>query len=218
MFWLDPHDDGALFPDVERALREPDGLLAAGGDLSHRRLMNAYRHGIFPWYSAGQPILWRPPDPRAGLYPERLHVSRRLRKTLRKGEYEVRFDSAFRDVVTQCAQPRGDGLGTWLTEEMIEAYCVLHRLGYAHSAESWHDGKLVGGLYGIAIGMVFFGESMFARRSDASCALRRGIDPAPALYRGIARGLCAAGAGRAVECGRVRAPPCVSITRSPPAP
>src|SRR3569623_1601129 len=108
------------------------------------------------------------PAPRAVLYPERLHVSRSLRKTLRKGEYEVRFDSAFRDVVTQCAQPRGDGLGTWLTEEMIEAYCVLHRLGHAHSAESWHDGKLVGGLYGIAIGKVFFGESMFARRSDAS--------------------------------------------------
>lgn len=168
MFWLDPHDDGAPFPDVERALREPDGLLAAGGDLSPRRLLNAYRRGIFPWYNAGQPILWWSPDPRAVLYPERLHVSRSLRKTLRKGEYEVRFDSAFREVVTQCAQPRGDGLGTWLTEEMIEAYCVLHRLGHAHSAESWHDGKLVGGLYGIAIGKVFFGESMFARRSDAS--------------------------------------------------
>src|SRR3569833_4296527 len=105
MFWLDPHDDGAPFPDVERALREPDGLLAAGGDFSPRRLMNAYRRGIFPWYSAGQPILWWSPAPRAVLYPERLHDSRSLRKTLRKGEYDVRIDSAFRDVVTQCAQP-----------------------------------------------------------------------------------------------------------------
>src|SRR3569623_976397 len=166
--WLDPHDDDAPFPDVARALRTPDGLLAAGGSLAPQRLLRAYRQGIFPWYSADQPILWWSPDPRAVLYPERLHVSRSLRKTLRKGENEVRFDSAFRDVVTQCAQPRGAGLGTWLTEEMVEAYCVLHRLGHAHSAESWQNGKLVGGLFVSAIGKVFLGDSMFARRSDAS--------------------------------------------------
>lgn len=168
MYWLDPHNDDAPFPDVEHALREPDGLLAAGGDLSPRRLLNAYRHGIFPWYSAGQPILWWSPDPRAVLYPDELHLSHSLRKTLRKDEYQVRFDTAFREVILQCAQPRGDGHGTWLTDEMIEAYCELHRLGYAHSAESWYDGEPVGGLYGIAIGKMFFGESMFARRRDAS--------------------------------------------------
>lgn len=168
MYWLEPHNDDAPFPDVEHALREPDGLLAAGGDLSPRRLLNAYRHGIFPWYSAGQPILWWSPDPRTVLYPGELHVSRSLRKTLRKGEYEVRYDTAFDEVIRHCAAPRGDGRGTWLTEEMVGAYCLLHRLGHAHSAEAWYNGELVGGLYGVAIGGVFFGESMFAHRPDAS--------------------------------------------------
>lgn len=168
MYWLEPHNHDAPFPDVEHALREPDGLLAAGGDLSPRRLLNAYRHGIFPWYSAGQPILWWSPDPRSVLYPGELHVSRSLRKTLRKGEYEVRYDTAFDEVIRHCAEPRGDGRGTWLTEEMAGAYCLLHRLGHAHSAETWYKGELVGGLYGVAIGGVFFGESMFARRPDAS--------------------------------------------------
>lgn len=168
MYWLEPHNDNVPFPDVEHALREPDGLLAAGGDLSPRRLLSAYRHGIFPWYSAGQPILWWSPDPRTVLYPDELHVSRSLRKTLRKGEYEVRYDTAFNEVIRSCAAPRGDGQGTWLTEEMVEAYCLLHRLGHAHSAEAWCKGELVGGLYGVAIGGVFFGESMFAHRPDAS--------------------------------------------------
>ena len=166
--WLDPLDEDAPFPDPARALREPDGLLAAGGDLKPRRLLNAYRHGIFPWYSDGQPILWWSPDPRAVLYPPALRVSRSLRKTLRKGEYRVSFDLAFAEVIRGCAQPRADGLGTWITEEMIAAYCRLHQLGYAHSVEAWHEDILVGGLYGVALGRVFFGESMFSRRRDAS--------------------------------------------------
>lgn len=166
--WLDPRDDDISFPDVALALSEPDGLLAAGGRLSPHRLLNAYRLGIFPWYSAGQPILWWSPDPRAVLYPEALHISRSLAKTLRKGDYTVSFDQAFAEVIHQCAQPRADGLGSWLTEEMIEAYCQLHRLGHAHSIETWRRGILVGGLYGVAIGRVFFGESMFSRRRDAS--------------------------------------------------
>lgn len=168
LHWLDPNNDDAPFPDVDRALREPDGLLAAGGTLAPQRLLRAYRHGIFPWYSAGQPILWWSPDPRAILYPEYLHVSRSLRKTLRKNPYDVSFDTAFRDVITECAKPRNDGRGTWLTPEMINAYCELHRLGHAHSVEAWQEGELAGGLYGIAIGKAFFGESMFARRTDAS--------------------------------------------------
>ncbi len=168
LLWLDARDNTAPFPDPALALREPDGLLAAGGDLSPQRLLNAYRQGIFPWYSAGQPILWWSPDPRAVLYPRDLHVSRSLRKTLRKGEYRVSFDTAFTEVIRHCAQPRADGLGTWITAEMIAAYCRLHQLGHAHSVEAWHEGVLVGGLYGVALGHVFFGESMFSRRSDAS--------------------------------------------------
>jgi len=166
--WLDPHDDDAPFPDVARALRTPDGLLAAGGSLAPQRLLRAYRQGIFPWYSADQPILWWSPDPRAVLYPDRLHVSRSLRKTLRKREYSVTYDTAFSAVISACATARRDGRGTWLTDEMITAYCELHRLGHAHSAESWYGDELVGGLYGVAIGQVFFGESMFTRRNDAS--------------------------------------------------
>lgn len=166
--WLDPNDPAAPFPPVEQALREPDGLLAFGGDLSPHRLLHAYRRGIFPWYGEGQPILWWSPDPRSVLYPPRLRVSRSLAKTVRKKVYSVTADHAFRQVITACAAPRRDGLGTWLGPDMIAGYCRLHEMGHAHSVESWCDGELVGGLYGLALGRVFFGESMFSRRSDAS--------------------------------------------------
>ena len=166
--WLDPDDAEAPFPDVECALKEPDGLLAIGGDLSPLRLLRAYRQGIFPWYSNDQPILWWSPDPRSVLRPERLKVSRSLRRTLKRNIFTVTADSAFRRVIENCAEPRGVGVGTWLTRDMIEAYCLLHTMGYAHSVEAWHRGELAGGLYGLALGKVFFGESMFTRRSDAS--------------------------------------------------
>ncbi len=165
---LDPEDPQAPFPDQRRALREPDGLLAFGGDLSPARLVRAYRNGIFPWYSAGQPILWWSPDPRAVLFPERLHISRSLHKTLRRGVFRVTLDRAFDAVVEACAEPRPQQEGTWITSGMRAAYGRLHRLGIAHSAEAWQDGELVGGLYGVALGRVFFGESMFSRRTDAS--------------------------------------------------
>ena len=166
--WLDPNDVEAPFPDVEHALKEPDGLLAIGGDLSPARLLRAYRHGIFPWYSDDQPILWWSPDPRSVLYPERLKVSRSLRRTLKKKIFTVTADSAFRQVIRCCAEPREADGGTWLTDDMIEAYCRLHTMGYAHSIETWYQGELAGGLYGLSLGKVFFGESMFSRRSDAS--------------------------------------------------
>lgn len=166
-YWLDP-DNRETFPDVSLALREPDGLLALGGDLSPERLLAAYRRGIFPWYSEGQPILWWSPDPRMVLFPEHLRVSRSLRRSLRRGGFEVRLDTAFAAIIEACAAPRGDGLGTWITAEMAQAYRRLHALGHAHSAETWQDGRLVGGLYGVAVGRVFFGESMFSRVTDAS--------------------------------------------------
>ena len=167
-FWLDPKDTSYAFPPTRLALREPDGLLAVGGDLSPERLLAAYRKGIFPWYSEDQPILWWSPDPRAVLFPDELKLSRSLRKTLRKRPFEVTLDQAFTEVMEACAEPRADGLGTWITDEMLNAYTRLHQLGHAHSAECWADGELVGGLYGVALGGVFFGESMFARRTDAS--------------------------------------------------
>lgn len=155
------------FPEPERATRE--GLLAIGGDLSPERLLAAYTRGIFPWYEDGGPILWWCPDPRFVLLPEALHVSRSLRRSVRSRRFEVRLDTAFREVVRGCAEsPRRQGRGTWITREMEDAYARLHRLGVAHSAESWRDGRLVGGLYGVAIGGVFSGESMFAREPDAS--------------------------------------------------
>lgn len=166
--WLDPNDVEAPFPDVGHALKDPNGLLAIGGDLSPARLLRAYRHGIFPWYSDDQPILWWSPDPRAVLYPHHLKVSRSLRRTLKRKIFAVTADSAFRRVIECCAEPRADGGGTWLTGEMIEAYCSLHTMGHAHSIETWYQGELVGGLYGLSLGKVFFGESMFSRRSDAS--------------------------------------------------
>lgn len=147
---------------------EPNGLLAAGGDLSPPRLLAAYRLGIFPWYEEGQPILWWSPHPRTVLFPADIHVSRSLHKTLRRQELRVTLDQCFEKVIRACAGPRRDAHGTWITEEMIEAYCQLHRLGYAHSVEVWQQGRLSGGLYGVALGRAFFGESMFSLVSNAS--------------------------------------------------
>jgi leucyl/phenylalanyl-tRNA--protein transferase len=156
------------FPPVSKALASPNGLLCAGGDLSPGRLVEAYRHGIFPWFSEGDPILWWSPDPRMVLFPGELKVSRSLGKTLARGTYETRIDSAFRQVMEACAAPRDGHAGTWIVPEMIDAYVRLHELGFAHCVESWREGELAGGLYGVALGKVFFGESMFSRASDAS--------------------------------------------------
>jgi len=156
------------FPSIEQALAVPNGLLAVGGDLSADRLLGAYRRGIFPWYEQGQPILWWSPEPRAVIYPESLRISRSLKKTLRKGRFQVTCDRDFSNVITACAAPRQNQPGTWLNPEMIAAYSLLHDHGYAHSVECWVDGELVGGLYGVALGQVFFGESMFSRVADAS--------------------------------------------------
>ena len=158
----------AAFPPIEHALAEPNGLLAAGGDLSPARLLAAYSRGIFPWYSEGQPILWWSPDPRMVLDCDELKVTRSLRKTVASRKFEIRVDTAFRHVIGECSLPRTRHHGTWIMPEMIEAYTRLHALGHAHSVEAWRDGALVGGLYGVSIGRMFFGESMFARESDAS--------------------------------------------------
>ena len=158
----------APFPPVSKALRSPNGLLCAGGDLSPDRLVEAYRLGIFPWFSEGDPILWWSPDPRMVLFPEELKVSRSLRKAVARGSYEMRADTAFAEVMSRCAAPRAGQGGTWILPEMIAAYSRLHERGLAHSVESWLDGELVGGLYGVSLGGVFFGESMFARAPDAS--------------------------------------------------
>jgi leucyl/phenylalanyl-tRNA--protein transferase len=163
--WLRPGD---AFPPPERALREPDGLLAAGADLSVPRLLEAYRHGIFPWFSDDQPILWWSPDPRMVLLPEALRVTRSLARTLRNRDHSLSSDTDFRAVMEACAAPRPGSDGTWITSAMVDAYCALHRAGWAHSVEIRIDGVLAGGLYGVAIGRVFFGESMFSRVPDAS--------------------------------------------------
>jgi len=165
---LDPRDPRAPFPDVRHAEREPNGLLAIGGDLSVPRLVNAYRHGIFPWFGPDDPILWWSPDPRTVLLPSEVRVSRSLCKTLKRELFRVSLDRAFDSVISACAEPRADGGGTWLVPPMIAAYRRLHRSGLAHSVEVWHQGELAGGLYGVAIGRVFFGESMFTRVTDAS--------------------------------------------------
>ncbi len=165
---LDPDNPEAPFPDVCLAEKEPNGLLALGGDLSPERLINAYRHGIFPWYSDGQPILWWSPDPRTVLFPAQLKVSRSLQKNLRNKPFTVSFDRHFNHVLQCCANPRDDAEGTWITAEMEAAYIQLHEQQVAHSVEVWYEGKLVGGLYGVAIGQVFFGESMFSQINDAS--------------------------------------------------
>jgi leucyl/phenylalanyl-tRNA---protein transferase len=163
--WLEAGDG---FPPVESALREPNGLLAAGGELSPARLLDAYRRGIFPWFSRGEPPLWWSPDPRMVLHCDELKVSRSLAKNLRNRGYELRVDSAFSRVVKHCAEPRKGANDTWLGREMQAAYLALHEAGYAHSFETWREGDLVGGLYGVAIGRMFYGESMFSRATDAS--------------------------------------------------
>lgn len=174
--WL---DTDTPFPDVSSALTEADGaagLLAAGAELSPSRLLDAYRHGIFPWFSEGQPILWWSTDPRMVLHTERFLVSSSLKKTLKKigksmnsdGRWQIRFDSAFEDVMRACAAPRKEQTGTWISDDIIAGYGALHRMGYAHSSEVWLDGQLVGGAYGVCIGRMFYGESMFARVTDAS--------------------------------------------------
>jgi leucyl/phenylalanyl-tRNA--protein transferase len=159
---------GEPLPPVETALRDPNGLLCAGGELSPQRLLEAYRHGVFPWYSGDEPVLWWSPDPRMVLYCAELKVSRSLDKNRRNKRYELRIDTAFREVLAGCAGPRVDGAGTWLGEDMRRAYARLHRAGHAHSFETWRDGELVGGLYGVAVGRMFYGESMFSRATDAS--------------------------------------------------
>ena len=164
--WL---ESATSFPPLELALTEPNGLLCAGGDLSPQRILSAYSRGIFPWYAKGEPILWWSPDPRMVLHPSEFKISRSLRKTLRHGAYEVRLDSDFPAVIRACAKSRRRGQhGTWITAEMQSAYCTLHELGFAHSVETWVDETLVGGLYGIAIGKMFYGESMFSHATDAS--------------------------------------------------
>jgi leucyl/phenylalanyl-tRNA---protein transferase len=164
--WLDPTSP---FPPLESALIHPNGLLAAGGDLSPARLITAYRHAIYPWYSQGQPVLWWSPDPRMVLYVDEFKMSRSLAKRIRRKDFEIRIDTAFDAVIEECARvPRGEQNGTWITREMSAAYRRLHVLGYAHSVEAWNASGLVGGLYGLALGRVFFGESMFAHVSDAS--------------------------------------------------
>ena len=163
--WL---TDSLPFPPVECALRSPNGLLAAGGDLSASRLLEAYRHGIFPWFNSGEPILWWSPDPRMVLVPAEFRISRSLSKALRSTTYEVRSDTAFEQVMRACAAPRRGHHGTWIDENMINAYCALHESGYAHSVETWQGGKLVGGLYGVSIGRMFYGESMFSSVSNTS--------------------------------------------------
>ena len=166
--WLTPEADREWFPPLEQALDEPEGLLAAGGDLSPARLLAAYRRGIFPWYSAGQPVLWWAPDPREVLDPSEFKCSRSLAKTLRNRGFEVNSDRAFAETVTACAARREHSAGTWITPEMHAAYLELHTLGHAHSVEVRLGGELVGGLYGVLLGRVFFGESMFSRERDAS--------------------------------------------------
>ncbi|HTX24928.1 MAG TPA: leucyl/phenylalanyl-tRNA--protein transferase [Steroidobacteraceae bacterium] len=166
--WLSPQDAPERFPPLERALDEPQGLLAAGGDLSPARLLAAYRRGIFPWYSPGQPVLWWSPDPRAVLYPREFRCSRSLAKTLRNRGFETVIDADFAAVIDGCAAPRPSSLGTWITPEMRAAYIELHHVGFAHSFETYLDGRLVGGLYGVRLGGVFFGESMFSRERDSS--------------------------------------------------
>jgi len=164
--WL--QRDSLTFPPLEKALREPNGLLAAGGDLRPERLIAAYRHGCFPWYQDGQPLLWWSPDPRTVLFPSELHVSRSLRKVIRQGHFQVTFDRAFAEVIRACAAPRDYADGTWITTPMQQAYIDLHERGVAHSVEVWQDQQLVGGLYGLAMGRLFFGESMFSRADNAS--------------------------------------------------
>jgi leucyl/phenylalanyl-tRNA--protein transferase len=182
--WLAPGDPPASFPPVERALRDPSGLLAAGGDLSSERLLAAYRRGIFPWYSPGQPVLWWSPDPREVLFPQEFHRSKSLARALRTRGFEYHVDRDFEAVLVACAAPRAASPGTWITADMHAAYLNLHRLGVAHSAEIWRAGRLVGGVYGVQLGRVYFGESMFSLERDASKAALDGL-----VRQGLAEGL-----------------------------
>lgn len=166
--FLAQDDELTDFPDVRNALTEPDGLLMAGGNLSPTRLMSAYRSGIFPWYEEGEPILWWSPDPRCIIWPDSIRVTRSLAKTIRSEKFEVTENLAYREVMKQCGAPRAQSSGTWVTDDMIEAYCKLHEFGFARSLEVWMGPQLVGGLYGIQLGRVFVGESMFSRESNAS--------------------------------------------------
>ncbi|MDP3678641.1 MAG: leucyl/phenylalanyl-tRNA--protein transferase [Methylotenera sp.] len=162
-------DGNCHFPQLSEALTEPNGLIAIGGDLSVPRLLNAYRHGIFPWFGEGEPILWWSPDPRMVLFPAELKISNSLKKTLKNKKFELRFNTAFREVITACSKTlRGEQQGTWITQDIIDAYCALHVAGYAVSAEAWQNGQLVGGCYGVKIGNMFYGESMFHLVTDAS--------------------------------------------------
>jgi leucyl/phenylalanyl-tRNA--protein transferase len=183
--WLQPDDPPEAFPPAAQALRDPNGLLAVGGDLSAARLLAAYRRGIFPWYSPGQDILWWSPDPREVLWPGKFHVSRSLARALRQAaagpDFQVVEDRHFEAVVDGCAAPRATQSGTWITGEMRRAYCALHAAGHAHSIEVWSAGRLIGGLYGVQLGGVFFGESMFSAATNGSkfalehlCRTRRG--------------------------------------------
>jgi leucyl/phenylalanyl-tRNA--protein transferase len=165
---LNPLNPNQNFPAIETALSEPDGLLAVGGCLSSERIINAYKQGIFPWYNPEEPILWWSPNPRLVLFPKNLKISRSLKKTLNKQEFSITYDQSFSKVMQCCAAPRAEEAGTWISTEMLLAYSKLHELGVAHSVEAWFEGELVGGLYGIAIGQIFFGESMFHRKTDAS--------------------------------------------------
>lgn len=184
VIFLHDWDPPEALPPTRRALREPNGLLAVGGALTPGWLLHAYRRGVFPWFSEGQPILWWTPDPRAVLFPDEFRRSRSLLKSIRNRGYETRLDTAFADVVAACAAPRREDPGTWITPAMYRSYVELHQRGMAHSIETWQDGRLVGGLYGVAIGSVFFGESMFSRARDASkVALARLVDES--LARGI---------------------------------
>jgi len=168
--WLSRDDPPEAFPKLDQAFTEPDGLLAAGGDLSPERLLYAYRHGIFPWYDEGQTILWWSPDPRCVLLPGGFHRARRLRRFLKSAGFQVTFNTAFDRVIAACAGPRDAQAGTWITSEMMRSYSALHRAGWAHSVEIWRGATLVGGLYGVSVGRAFFGESMFSRESNASKA------------------------------------------------
>jgi leucyl/phenylalanyl-tRNA--protein transferase len=166
--WLSPTDAPDAFPDIESALNEPDGLLAAGGDLNSERLLAAYSNGIFPWYDNGQPILWWSPDPRCILRPADYHVAKRLRSTGRRSSLRLSFNRAFGEVIHACAAGRKSQQGTWITDDMIAAYEILHAEGWAHSVEVWDSDRLVGGIYGLVIGKIFFGESMFSQETNAS--------------------------------------------------
>jgi leucyl/phenylalanyl-tRNA--protein transferase len=168
LYWVAENIIADTFPPVGSALRDPDGLLAIGGDLTADRLLDAYGRGIFPWYSQGQPVLWWSPDPRCILIPDEIHISRNLGKVLRQKRFDVTFNRAFHEVILKCAEPRKGNPDTWITDEIIDAYSALNDLGYILSVECWDDRKLVGGLYGVVLGKIYFGESMFSHESDAS--------------------------------------------------